>query len=439
MNIQKEKVLLIFILILLNIVALTKIISATGEQTRESEKLRKSLEMAREYKKNDLNMVALDYYKESCKEEDTVEIRKEMIEAYDAALKNGELEEQTIIDDFVLGCVDQLWKESKMYDCALEYFKRKSDEEHMVSVIERAESNKISSNIIRAEYDTLSKKCTLLKLIFKDVKYSDSGTFCVSDGSKYGYIDAEGETLVEFMYDYATPFFDDYAVIKSDGYTYLGDTDGKRWKYLNNRILSSSGVGEGMIAANDGEKYYTYDINGKEKLKAYEYIGKFKQGIAAVKEGEHYLIIGVDGKSVSDEVFEEIKRNNLEECITNDVIFVKQEKKWHLINKEGKRLSEFTCDDLNIAYGSDLFAFKEGNKWGFADYTGKIVIHPQYDDARAFCNGYAGVKKKGKWGFIDSNNVYQMSGEYEDVMYFTDKGTCFVKRDGLWRMIKKVI
>jgi len=44
--------------------------------------------------------------------------------------------------------------------------------------------------------------------------------------------------------------------------------------------------------------------------------------------------------------------------------------------------------------------------------VGNVVIEPQYEEAKAFSNGYAGVKKDGKWGFINAENQFQMEGDY---------------------------
>jgi len=38
-----------------------------------------------------------------------------------------------------------------------------------------------------------------------------------------------------------------------------------------------------------------------------------------------------------------------------------------------------------------LIAFKNNNKWGFVNEEGKIVIEPQYDNAKSFSYGLAAV------------------------------------------------
>ena len=40
-------------------------------------------------------------------------------------------------------------------------------------------------------------------------------------------------------------------------------------------------------------------------------------------------------------------------------------------------------------------------KWGYIDHTGKLVIPPQFEDAKRFQGRFAVVSKRGKWIWID--------------------------------------
>ncbi len=47
-----------------------------------------------------------------------------------------------------------------------------------------------------------------------------------------------------------------------------------------------------------------------------------------------------------------------------------------------------------------------GDKWGFADSTGKMVIDPIFDYAQSFLKGLAMVQNEGSWRYIDKNGQY---------------------------------
>ncbi len=437
MNSKSRKRLIIVTLILFNALAIIKIAGYTQAQITENNELKNTLETARYYKEKNLNMASLDFYQRALQEADTVEVRKEMIQAYEGALANGEIDEQTVIDDFVLASVDQLWKQTGIYEIALDYFNKINEKEQMVEVIQRALSNNISSKKISQFYEKLSQEYIKLNVFFQDVKYSNGELYCVSDGNQYGYIDGLGNVKISYMYDFASPYYDGYAVVKSGKYTYLTDENGKRWKYLDSKLISSCGMGDGMVVENNGVKYKWINIDGTYMSKEFDYIGKFSQNMAAVRENESWYIVNSEGKIISRK-YKSIKVNNLEECVTNHTIFVK-DNTWHILNEKMTAISASTFDDVDLCYGSEFFAFKKDGKWGFADYKGNVVIEPQYDEAKAFSNDYAGVKKDGKWGFINTQNKFQMSGDYQDVLYFTKDKTCFVKENDIWTMIKKLL
>ena len=58
---------------------------------------------------------------------------------------------------------------------------------------------------------------------------------------------------------------------------------------------------------------------------------------------------------------------------------------------------------------------KEGDRWGYADERGKVIIQPKYLYAGDFKNGFAKVMKEGGWGFIDKNGkVTSTDVKYDD-------------------------
>jgi len=74
--------------------------------------------------------------------------------------------------------------------------------------------------------------------------------------------------------------------------------------------------------------------------------------------------------------------------------------KFGFINGDGRIVIQPVWDDA--------FAFEEGRAWvkkdekvGFIDRDGKVVISPEWDQATSFQEGRAAVKKNDKWGFVD--------------------------------------
>lgn len=93
----------------------------------------------------------------------------------------------------------------------------------------------------------------------------------------------------------------------------------------------------------------------------------------------------------------------------------------------------FEKGDLILSIFVDSYAaFKDGEKWGFVDTEGNVVIEAQYDDAKSFSNRMGAVKNGEVWSFINPQNKVVIEETFEDVDYLNAKGICFVKIDGYW-------
>lgn len=61
----------------------------------------------------------------------------------------------------------------------------------------------------------------------------------------------------------------------------------------------------------------------------------------------------------------------------------------------------------------DLIKFYRGGKWGYKDWKGNVVIHPEYDEAFAFREDRAGVEENGLIGYIDKSNNKVIECKYD--------------------------
>lgn len=64
------------------------------------------------------------------------------------------------------------------------------------------------------------------------------------------------------------------------------------------------------------------------------------------------------------------------------------------------------------AFNEGIIAVKVGDKCGYADEYGKIIIEPQFEEARNFREGLALVKKDGKQGYIDKTGKIVIESKY---------------------------
>jgi hypothetical protein len=72
---------------------------------------------------------------------------------------------------------------------------------------------------------------------------------------------------------------------------------------------------------------------------------------------------------------------------------------WLLIDRSGRVLaSDFEFAD---SVSDGRVPVTKGDKSGYLDLRGQVVIPLVYDSVRSFSGGLAAVKKSGKWGYID--------------------------------------
>ena len=115
---------------------------------------------------------------------------------------------------------------------------------------------------------------------------------------------------------------------------------------------------------------------------------------------------------------------------------VSQNGKWGWIDQKGSFIDAQLPGSVEFHEG--LAAFKRDGKAGFIDVTGKVVIEPQWDEARDFSESLAAVKQNGLVGFIDKSGKpvikphWEMVDDFHDVLAAVkENGKCgFIDKTG---------
>jgi len=99
-------------------------------------------------------------------------------------------------------------------------------------------------------------------------------------------------------------------------------------------------------------------------------------------------------------------------------IYDKEERQYYFINPKGEKLeTEVKGFKLKDGFGYDLEGFKsgiamikQGEKWGYMNAQGKMVIPAKYDDAYDFNDGFASAKAGEKYFVLDTKgNEYAVN------------------------------
>jgi hypothetical protein len=88
------------------------------------------------------------------------------------------------------------------------------------------------------------------------------------------------------------------------------------------------------------------------------------------------------------------------------------------------------------AFGQGIAPVKVGERWGYVNRTGQMVIPPQFEDAETHSLGLAQVKVGERWGYIDRTGQMVIPPQYDEALsFFADIGA--VKIGQRWGYINR--
>lgn len=109
-----------------------------------------------------------------------------------------------------------------------------------------------------------------------------------------------------------------------------------------------------------------------------------------------------------------------------------------LIRKNKNKLGTAKSEFVNNTVSEEFISFKEDNKYGLKDRSGKIIVPPKYDNFEPikFAEGLARVQLNGKWGFINQAGKEVIPPKYDQTGNFQN-GVATVKSGEAWGVVDK--
>ncbi len=189
--------------------------------------------------------------------------------------------------------------------------------------------------------------------------------------TKYGVINKEGKQLLEEKYNYIEYLYDNY-----------------------------------FIASNENGKLGILDDKEDIKIEMiYDSLQKIQNTDLIQTTLTQDEMIQIYTKTM--EKVCEMKNATIQ--VENNYIKIYNELEVKYFSKEGKELK-----NTEVYEDNKLFVVRKGQKFGFADKNGNIVVDYKYDKAYEFnCYGFATVKKDGKWGAINEQGQEVIAPTYE--------------------------
>ncbi len=242
-------------------------------------------------------------------------------------------------------------------------------------------------------------------------------------GVRWGYINEKGESLIKPLYNLALEFqCNGLAVVEIDNL--YGIIDENQNYIVKHKYGFISDFSEERAIVIDNERFNIINEKGEElipKTEDYSYIGNFKEGRAQYgvidsNKGYLYGYLDREGRVIIPAQYE--YGNDFYEG--KAVVRIK-ENEYALININGEILNKYEYASVgNLREG--LLSFKKdmGEKYGFIDEHGNVVIKPQFTYAQDFSEGRSVVNVSGNimnnYGVIDKEGNYIITPKYNDII-----------------------
>lgn len=267
---------------------------------------------------------------------------------------------------------------------------------------------------------------------------SSDGYIVKNEEGKYGLIDSTNNQILEMKYDLID------LVHGNDLYVVTEGENKKVIKKSGEEVVSGNfetitSIADGIIFQKDGKQGYM-TLEGETKIEPkYEMLKEAgnnlliakqngfcgiitkdtqeeklpfeNNAITYIKEAESYVIEDKDYNS-------RILNKDFEEKISGIFLDVNPEKQYIKMQIDGEiKYYNFAFEEepeSKIFTSNTLFKTKQGDKYGFVDKKGKVVVDCQYEEVtEQNKEGYAGIKKDGKWGSVDKEGDIVIEPTYD--------------------------
>lgn len=247
----------------------------------------------------------------------------------------------------------------------------------------------------------------------------------------FGFIDRNGNVVIEFRSDNQTPEISHHHWPFKEGLTVVQYVTGDEYKeYCLQRMKKALGKefdpSMNSIYQCENRIYDMIDNTGKITLSAPVFsLQPFSEGLAASSFNNkgRYGFIDRSGKIVIPEIYDHTSDFN------DGLALVKLKKETFFINKKGKKVfgnpynpedARYFSDGMSVIrkggntkplifLGAYIQDYWDGGLLGYMNTTGKVVIEPKFSRANSFHDGLAYVEApNGEKGYIDKAGKFKI-------------------------------
>lgn len=239
---------------------------------------------------------------------------------------------------------------------------------------------------------------------------------------KYGYINPQGEVVIEPNFMSAGSFSNGWARVKQDreGFVYIDKTGQMP---IQKKFVECYSVNEFPIPVRISRKDMAgyVDKTGEYVIQPqFNMARPFVNGYAVVAVGRAMGYINKEGNFLIEPKF--YRANYFQDGLARVTLRDPETRK----KTEGfiDHTGEFVIPaNYKLGCASDFSnglaaVSTDGQKWGYIDTKGNVVIEPKFERAGIFEGGAAKAKLKGKYGIIDRTGKWLIKPKYDNISTF---------------------
>ena len=251
------------------------------------------------------------------------------------------------------------------------------------------------------------------------------GLAAVKIGDLWGFINTDGQIVVEPQFSDTRGFHSGYAAVRLKERWGLIKPSGKY--VVLPKYADMGDFSENLIPVKNEKGWGFADVSGKLVVAAnFDEVRSFHNGKAAAKEGSRWGYIDLKNHFVINPTYAHTgdflgKYAPVGTQLTDNG--------WGYVDAAGQEVIKPQFDTAK-AFSEGMAAVLVDDYWGFISETGNLVINPVYDDTRGFSHGLAAVKFHGKWGFINPSGEMVLQPSYENASDFDESELSLVQVAG---------
>lgn len=369
---------------------------------------------------------AIGNYQLALKEKESADLYEIINNAYQLRFK--EAPEETLEDymDFLESAIAAYPGNKVLVDSFYDIFYSESEYEDLYNCLTNAIKNGYKTEEIQAKLLIVKYAYDLRRSEFAGIKQSVGDIYSTARNNGWNIYSIEDGYMLTTEYDYVSQVSKDGIFVVTGKDSRIMDKTGMVLGIFEKKVTDAGLYADKLLPACVDGKYSFYNDLAEEQFGGYEMAGTFQDGLAAVKKDGKWMLI--DTKSeIKSQTFDEIVLDHTGRYIIDGYMIAKSGDKYGLYDEKLKLKAELDCTDVDVCTEDGVIAVCKGEKWGFVNTAGKVVIEPSFDNAKSFSNGLAAVMKDGKWGFINSDGTVVIDYEYAATGYMNENGLCPVR------------